>query len=107
MNNQLNKEITMTKTMNYKELCEKLNVTDAIIKDIIEDSKKYKGPVYESEKYNLDWISKEVEPGCESSIEELRAIWEDLRTWATYNDHRKYYELCNIAACIATCRLFK
>lgn len=95
------------KKMNYKTLCEKLNVTDAIIKDIIEDSKKYKGPVYESEKYNLDWISKEVEPGCKISIEELRAIWKDLRTWSTYTDHRKYYELCNIAACIATCRLFK
>ena len=105
--NNLNKEITAMKKMNYKELCEKLNVTDAIIKDIIEDSKKYKGPVYESEKYNLDWIANEVEPCCKISIEELRTIWKDLRTWATYNDHRKYYELCNIAACIATCRLFK
>ena len=95
------------KKMNYKELCEKLNVTDAIIKDIIEDSKKYEGPLYESEKYNSEWIEKEVEPGCKASIEELRAIWKDLRKWVTYKDHRKYYELCNIAACIATCRIFK
>lgn len=93
--------------MTYKEICEKLNVTDAIIKDIIEDSKKYKGPVYESEKYNSEWIEKEVEPGCKASIEELRAIWKDLSTWATYHHHRKYFELCNIAASIATCRIFK
>ena len=87
------------KKMNYKELCEKLNVTDAIIKDIIEESKKYEDPVYESEKYGFDWIANVVNPGCKLTATELGHLWKSLN-WANKRQYPKYFELSSIAACL-------
>lgn len=76
--------------MNYKELCEMLNVTDKDIKARIEEGNK-------SDKYGYDWIAKVVNPGCKLTATEIGRIWKSLN-WAKINEHRKFFELSSIAS---------
>ena len=77
--------------MNYKELCEKLNVTDKDIKAIMAEGNTA------DEKYGFDWIAKVVNPGCKLTASELGQIWKSLN-WAKKSEYPKYFELSSIAA---------
>lgn len=79
------------KKMNYKELCEKLNVTDKDIKAIMAEGNTA------DEKYGFDWIAKVVNPGCKLTASELGQIWKSLN-WAKKSEYPKYFELSSIAA---------
>ena len=76
--------------MNYKEICEKLNVTDKDIKARIEEANK-------DDKYGFDWIANVVNPGCKLTATEIGQIWKSLN-WAKKSEYPKYFELSSIAA---------
>ena len=80
------------KKMNYKTLCEKLNVTDNDIKA------RMKADVNTTEeKYGFDWIRNAVNPGCKLTTNEIGQIWKSLN-WVKSYQNPKYSELRNIAA---------
>ena len=79
------------KKMNYKKLCELLNVTDKDIKGRIEEGDK------QDEKYGFDWIVNVVNPGCKLTVDEIGEIWKSL-SWAKKSAYPKYFELNTIAA---------
>ena len=88
------------KKMNYKELCEKLNVTDKDIKAIMAEGNTA------DEKYGFDWIAKVVNPGCKLTASELGQIWKSLN-WAKKSEYPKYFELSSIAAMLFCYRVEK
>lgn len=85
------------KKINYKKLCNMLNVTDKDIKAILDEAKNQTGPVYESERFGFDWIANVVNPGCKLTATELGQLWKSL-SWAKRNEYPKYFELSSIAA---------
>lgn len=85
------------KRINYKTLCNMLNVTDKDIKGMLEEARKQSEPVYDSEKYGYDWIANVVNPGCKLTATELGHIWKSLN-WAKRSQYPKYFKLSSIAA---------
>jgi len=78
------------KKINYKKLCELLNVTDKDVKSRMEEANK-------DEKYGFEWIVNVVNPGCKLTVDEIGEIWKSLN-WAKKSAYPKYFELSSIAA---------
>ena len=78
--------------MNYKTICEMLNVTDKDIKARMEEDGNT--PDF---KYGFDWIANVVNPGCKLTATELGRLWQSLN-WAKKSEYPKYFELKSIAS---------
>lgn len=81
------------KKINFKKLCEMLNVSDKDIKAMLEEEKNQT----ESERFGFDWIANTVNPGCKLTATELGKIWESLN-WANHREYPKYFKLSSIAS---------